>query len=133
MPRPGGRHIGEPLPFLGLGGLVLEAGLAADAPVGVEVQVQPGPASSGWLPAATELGQASLDGRLGLPEIGANHHRVFQALAAVHGDHRNRRLGGIAIELVVGGHGAILGQPQAAQPIRRRPGPQLLAVHAFLH
>ena len=29
-------------------------------------------------------------------------------------------------------HGAILRQPQAAQPVRCRPGPQLLAVHALL-
>ena len=133
MLGPGGGHVGEPLPFLGLGGLVLEAGLAAAAPVGVQVQVQPRPARPGGLPAATQLGQARLDRRLALPEVGADHHRVFQALAAIHRDHRNRRLGRIAMELVVGGHGTVLSQPQAAQPVGRRRRPQLLPVHAFLH
>ena len=101
--------------------------------MGVEVQVQPRPAGPGGLPAATDLAQAGLDRRLALPEERADHHRVFQALAAIHRDHRNRRLGRIAVELVVGGHGAVLGQPQAAQPIGRRRRPQLLAVHALLH
>ena len=109
VPGSGGGYVGQSLPFLGLGGLVLEAGLAADAPVGVEVQVEPRPAGPGGLPAATELAQAGLDRRLALPEERADHHRVFQALAAIHRDHRNRRLGRIAVELVVGGHGAVLG------------------------
>ena len=122
---PGGGHIGKALPLLQFGLQLLVSGGMARTPVTVQVQVQQGITALRRCPAHPEsLGSLAAAG--GLPQVGANHHRVFQPLTAVHGHHRHGRIHPIAMGLVGVGHGAVGIEPQPPQPVGRRSRPQLV-------
>ena len=135
MHGPGCGHVGQALPFLQVGLQLVVMGLIANAPVAVEVQIQPGftfflPAG---MPAHTQpLGPRALAAG-GLPEVGANHHRIFQALAAVHGHHRDGRIHHIAVGLVGFWHQAIGIKPTPPEPVGRGSGAEVVGVEVLLH
>ena len=135
MHGPGCGHVGQALPFLQFGLQLVAMGLVTNAPVAVEVQIQP--RLPFFLPAgmpahAQPLGPGPLAAG-GLPEVGANHHRIFQALAAVHGHHRDGRIHHVAVGLVGFRHQAIGIEPASPQPVGRGSGAEVVGVEALLH
>ena len=135
MHGPGCGHVGQALPFFQVGLELVVMGLIANAPVAVEVQIQPGLSVSvpAGMPAhAQPLGPWPLAAG-GLPEVGANHHRIFQALAAVHGHHRDGRIHHVAVGLVGFRHQAIGIEPAAPEPVGRGSGAEVVGVEALLH
>ena len=121
----GHRHIGQPL---GLGrGLPLR--LLRRLPALPPVDIHPHQALSG----AGVTPERTGHGGGGLPEVGADHHRIFQTLAAVDGDHGDGAVGLIAVGLASLRHRLAGVQPLPPQPIRRGGHIKPLAVHRLLH
>ena len=83
----GAGHIGQTFGFRRLGPLILLGCSSSLPPVGIEVKVQVGVSLRRWHPTASELAGTGLDRFAAFPEKGADHHGIFQPLAAVHGHH----------------------------------------------
>ena len=133
VPRPGEGHIGQPLPLLLFGEPLLPIRLVARAPAAVQVQIKVGSVDARRMPAPADPARTAPPSRGGFPQVGADHQREFQALAAVDRDHRHRPISPVAVGLVLLRHHPVLRQPQPAQPVGRGRGPQLLAMEALLH
>ena len=131
QPRPGGGHVGEAFPLLQLSLQLVLPGGKPSPPVAIQMQIEQGIAAAGLPAHADPLGPAAVSG--GLPEVGADHHRVFQALAAVHRHHRHRRVDHVAVGLVGFGHIPVGLEPPAPQPVGRCRRPQLVGVETLRH
>ena len=133
---PGGSDIGKSLPLLQLGPKLLLAGALARAPVVVQVQVEHGfglPAFRAARVPAHADGLAAAALSAGLPKVGTDHHWIFQALAAVHRQHRYGLIHHVAVGLVGVGDVPVGIETQTPQPVGCRCGTQLVGMEPHGH
>ena len=130
---PGHGHIGQALRLGLLGGTLLAVGGIADAPAAIQVQIEVGLGRVRGLPTAAQGRGAAAAGAGGLPEIGADHHRELQALAAVDRDDSHGVVDAVAVGLMVFRQGAIFAVAQPPQPIGQGGGTQAFGVALALH
>ena len=112
---------------------MLTGGGMARPPVGMEMEIEVGSACPRRLPAPADPGRPPLAPPRRLPQVGTDHHRIFQTLAAVDRDDRHRPIDPITMGLVLLGHLPILRQPQPPQPGGGGGHPQLVGMDPFLH
>ena len=130
---PGHGHIGHALRLGLLGGTLLAVGGISHAPAPIQVQIEVGLGSAPGLPTAAQGRAAAAAGSGGLPEIGADHHRELQALAAVDRDDSHGVVDAVAVGLMVFRQGAIFAVAEPPQPIGQGGGTQAFGVALAFH
>ena len=123
--RPGDCHIGQPLRLRHRSGGGLLRQLPAHPPTGIESE-SPAPFTGG-------APQRTLHRPRGLPEVRTDHHRVFETLAAMHGDHRHRSVVLIAVGLTGLRQGLCRVKTLPAQPVGGSGDIEAMAMHRLLH
>ena len=112
---------------------MLAGGLVAQAPLVVEADVEPGAALAGRQPAHRSGPSPPAPVARALPQVGADHHRVFQALAGMHRHHRHHPQLPVAVGQMRLRHRTFRVESQPPQPVGRGRQPLLLAVESLLH
>ena len=101
--------------------------------MGIEVKIQVGFSLRRWHPTPSELAGTGLDRFAAFPEKGADHHGIFQPLAAVHGHHGDGLFGCIAAAQMGLRTFAVVLETLAPQPVGCMECPEPQLVHLFLN